>query len=235
MTNIPVNSFSAGTTYPKYVTDETLRQVVTTDEDGNPALRVVCDDVEPDLSEIEERIGEKTEEEWDDSVDTNPGSVISILKNINTKLTTPIRPPTPPPQAKVVQTIISLSTGDPVPFTDFQTPDPNDLNVVLTGGYKNILGIHHDTIGNVNEIVLYVQPSNTTETVYLGDLFQFNMFNGDTRYYVGYYFAVNGYVFQFTDGTTLEIEASRAMSRNFGKSLYMITPDDMIDFTLLFA
>lgn len=86
MTNIPVNSFSAGITYPKYVTDETLKRARTEDANGDPAVRVAFNDVEPDLSEIESRIGTKTEAKWDDSVDTNAGSVISILKSIDFKM-----------------------------------------------------------------------------------------------------------------------------------------------------
>ena len=233
MTNIPVNSFSAGTTYPKYVTDETLRQVVTTDEDGNPALRVVCDDVEPDLSEIEERIGEKTEEEWDNSVDTNPGSVISILKNIDTKLTTPIRPPTPPtppPEPKILSRIDNIATGQHIAFSSFVDYDIANPPTITGGG--NIFAINKDNQGHY-ELLLYYRGSSGSETVTIDSYF-LTPFD-EIKYYSGTGYPRNGYALVFTDGTFLELYGSRANSYQFGVSTQMILPDDMIDFSPLFS
>lgn len=232
MSNIVSNNYTPFQVFPKYVVDETLQKVVTSNENGDPALRVVCNDVEPDLTEIESRIGAKTEGQWNNAVDTNPGSIISILKNIDNKLTTPIPLP---PQPKVLQTIINLGNGQPVPFTDFQTFDPNNPSVTLTNGYQNILGIHHNTIVNKNEIVLYIQPTNYTETVDLTTLFMYNPSDGETKFYVGHSVNNNGFVFEFTDGTDLEFNTSTAQSRYFRKSLDMFMSDDLIDFSPLFA
>ena len=86
MSDITSNNYTSFQVFPKYVTDETLKRARTEDADGNPAIRVSFNDVEPDLTEIESRIGAKNEPKWDDSVDTNPGSVISILKSIDGKV-----------------------------------------------------------------------------------------------------------------------------------------------------
>lgn len=91
MSDIAVNNYTPFQVFPKYVTDETLKRARTEDANGNPAVRVTFNDVEPDLTEIEQRIGAKTEAKWDDSVDTNPGSVISILKSIDNKVKPCIR------------------------------------------------------------------------------------------------------------------------------------------------
>lgn len=150
MSNIVSNNFTGFQVYPKYVVDETLQKVVTSNENGDPALRVVCNDVEPDLSEIESRIGEKTEGEWDNSVDTNPGSIISILKNIDSKLTTPIRPPTPPPQPLILTEVINDISG-PVTFT--KSSDQASVRIPSGGAYLFIMA--EDTDNYYVKIQIY--------------------------------------------------------------------------------
>lgn len=86
MADKAVNTFTNQQVFPKYVTDETLKRARVEDANGDSAIRVSFNDVEPDLTEIESRIGAKNEPKWDDSVDTNPGSVISILKSIDSKV-----------------------------------------------------------------------------------------------------------------------------------------------------
>lgn len=85
MTDITASAFTSSQVFPKYVTDETLKRARTDDGNGNTAIRVTFDDQEPDLTEIEQRIGAKNEAKWNDSVDTNEGSVISVLKSISLK------------------------------------------------------------------------------------------------------------------------------------------------------
>ena len=86
MADKAVNAFTTQQVFPKYVTDETLKRARVEDANGNSAIRVSSNEVVPDLSEIKSRIGAKDEPKWDDSVDTNPGSVISILKSIDGKV-----------------------------------------------------------------------------------------------------------------------------------------------------
>lgn len=83
MTDITANSFTTHQVFPKYVTDETLKRARTDDGNGNTAIRVTFDDQEPDLTEIEQRIGAKDEAKWSG---TGDGSVISILKSISNSL-----------------------------------------------------------------------------------------------------------------------------------------------------
>lgn len=85
MTDVSANAFTTNQVFPKYVTEETLKRARTEDGNGNTAIRVTFNDEEPDLTKIEQRIGAKDEAKWNDSVDTNEGSVISVLKSISLK------------------------------------------------------------------------------------------------------------------------------------------------------
>ena len=107
MTDKVANAYTNFQVFPKYVTDETLKRARTEDKDGNPAINIynkelgdiVSEDSQgnkflrvdldssdvPDLTKIEQRIGAKNEAKWNDSVDTNEGSVISVLKSISLK------------------------------------------------------------------------------------------------------------------------------------------------------
>ena len=90
MSNIVSNNYTGFQVFPKYVIDETLKQASYVNDNGDLTIRTSFVSSAPDLSEIESRIGAKTEGKWNNTVDTNPGSIISILKNIDNKLSTPI-------------------------------------------------------------------------------------------------------------------------------------------------
>ena len=230
MSNIVSNNYTVSQVFPKYVVDGTLKKVVTTDENGNPALRVVCNDEEPDLTEIESRIGAKTEGEWNNSVDTNPGSIISILKNIDSKLTTPIRPPTPPPEPKILSRIDNIATGQHINFSEFVDFDIANPPTITGGG--NIFAINKDNQGHY-ELILYYRGSAGSESVLIDSYFLTPM--DEIKYYSGSGYPRNGYALVFSDGTFLELYGSRANSYQFGVSTQLILPDDMIDFSPLFS
>ena len=162
MSNITSNIFTSSQIFPKYVCDETLRRAAQVDSDGNTAIRVIADDEEPDLTEIKQRIGAKDEAKWDNSVDTNPGSIISILKAIENKITPQIIPRIPP----TANSIVDIYSGDLIPKTSFSSATIDNIEVTVSG-YTTDLYICFPSDASSTAFVLFLAANLQSSSRYI--------------------------------------------------------------------
>ena len=225
MSNITSNIFTSSQIFPKYVCDETLRRAAQVDNDGNTAIRVIANDEEPDLTEIKQRIGAKDETKWDNSVDTNPGSVISILKAIENKMT----PIIVPPETRVLSKVVNEGNGDEVPFSSFQSIDLLNPTLSMTA---NSYVLYIAPTGNFYELAIYIRASGS-ETLDLTTIPQYSD-PADGKYYHIANEIYQGFEFQFTNSGILNFNPCRAQSANFGSS-HLIVSSNAYDFSTLFS